>query len=80
VTGPLLGLIVLFLLFFLAWLSSRLCGTRHTPAQPAPRFEDHPVINSHRVKCPQCGYWASLLVNQHGQQRRICDSCGTEDL
>ncbi|NMP23425.1 hypothetical protein [Sulfobacillus harzensis] len=46
----------------------------------AEAFEAAPVVNSHRVKCPDCGEWATLMVNQAGRQRRVCDECGTEDL
>lgn len=65
----------------LGMLSQRAGGRRvSTPPDKAALFEAAPVINSHRIRCPDCGSWATLMVNAAGRQRRVCDQCGTDDL
>ena|GEM_PF-3223388 len=38
------------------------------------------VVGSHRGPCPQCGAWATQLVNERGQTRWVCDRCGVSPL
>lgn len=41
-------------------------------------FHENPLINTHRVTCPDCGKWATLMINTQGIQRWVCDICGHE--
>ncbi|MCL5015025.1 MAG: hypothetical protein M1493_13745 [Firmicutes bacterium] len=49
-----------------------------TQANLEDLFHENPLINTHRVTCPDCGKWATLMINTQGIQRWVCDDCGHE--
>jgi hypothetical protein len=38
-------------------------------------FAAYPIVNSHRIRCPVCGSWGTLAINDLGEEYRRCDTC-----
>lgn len=66
-------------LILAGWLLGAWWGrNRLAPAPPvvAPPPPPGFVVDSHRVPCPECGEWSTLLVYRSGAQQRVCEWCG----
>lgn len=79
--GTALGEVIFVVLMALVWGSIRQARRRRARRyqeilEKAEAFQAAPVVNSHRVPCPECGAWATLMVNAAGHQKRVCDQCG----
>lgn len=76
--------LLVVIIVLVVWTSSqnkqkeRAATRAYAQAQDERResFDTAPVINSHRVPCPDCDDWSTLLVNARGAQKRVCDTCG----
>lgn len=40
-------------------------------------FMQSPVVNTHRIPCPVCNTWSTLMVNSQADQLCECPQCGS---
>lgn len=66
---PLIGIGIVVLVIITVVRS----GRRTADPPPPPESYAGRVVTSHRIKCPECDEWATLMVYDTGRRRRICD-------